>query len=143
MIEDHVVSLELSKKLKELGVKQESEFSWVVGESKLPFLDDTDTAKMIIELDKDNQEVRPKLYSAFLSSELGEMLPKGCTTYKPFNSTKDYLCWYRVGGQLKYKPHQGEDLRFEANTEANAKAKCLIYLIENGLLEAKHEGRGK
>lgn len=68
-LEDQVVSLELSKKLKELGVKQESIFSWLqyphtrAGEPNEWELSYT-------KLPVDN----PLWVSAFTVAELGEML---------------------------------------------------------------------
>lgn len=67
-------------------------------------------------------------------AELGEMLSEGCEIYKPFNSTKEFLCGYKVGGQAKFEPHQLEDIKMFADTEANARAKMLVYLIENKLI---------
>jgi len=64
MNEKHVTSLKLSKKLKELGVKQESEFYWDSKRKKLYF------GK------KEWFEKVDYIYSAPLSSELDEILPK-------------------------------------------------------------------
>src|SRR3990167_9092334 len=70
MIEQHVVNSELSKKLKELGVKQESYFHW----GNPPFAKD---GFNILHFDEwqDSAKCGYETYSAFLVSELGEMLP--------------------------------------------------------------------
>ena len=68
-IEDQVCSLELSKKLKELGVKQDSIFYWING--------------VITDINVSPEQTRNlwypahsyTLYSAFTVAELGEMLP--------------------------------------------------------------------
>jgi len=60
----HVTSLELSKQLKEAGIKQESEFCWWKNEED-----------WILS----NQRFYPRgceIYSAFLATELLEMLPQ-------------------------------------------------------------------
>lgn len=112
MIEDHVTSLELSKKLKELGVKQESEYHWKV------FYNGQPPELSRLTPDRSNKFVN---YSAFLASELEEMLP-------------DYYATHH--GEDGYRCFGGEKIHSEvADTEANARAKMLIYLIENGLME--------
>jgi hypothetical protein len=64
------------------------------------------------------------MYPAFSVAELGEMLPYGCDT-------------------CKFVPEEGgwivhsEDvpgMNWKEDTEADARARCLIYLVENKLI---------
>ena len=121
-LKNQVTNLELSKKLKELGVKQESVWSWVVGDSKAPYLDDTKTALITIEIDKEDNRIKPKLYSAFTVAELGEML-KGHELETIWEGKK-WQAFQTCKSEM-----------FIDKTEANARAKMLIYLLENKLIE--------
>lgn len=111
-LEDQVVSLELAKKLKELGVRQESLFYWNDCWMGKPTLDRA--------IHSDNGK---ESYSAFTVAELGEMLPH--------HNIKMYNIQPRI--QLRIG---GKELNafVEAETEADARAKMLIYLIENKLI---------
>lgn len=64
-LEDQVTAFELSKRLHELGVKQESLFNWQIGSSKEPTLN----LSFMGELECNS-------FSAFTASELLELLPK-------------------------------------------------------------------
>lgn len=110
---DQVCSLELSKRLKELGVKQESLFCWTT-ELDLEFLP--------TRLRNPNICV-----AAFTVAELGEMLPERHRTHKE----KD--CWYVTTHHCLRC--DGHDHLWSDKNEANARAKMLIYLIENKLME--------
>ncbi len=111
-LEDQVTNLELSKKLKELGVKQESLFVWYGLPFWIPVLD---TFK-----NKDGLE----LYSAFTVAELGEMLPHHVTSTKSINNY-----WYS-----DWQFNNGTEHVEESDKEADVRAKMLIYLIENKLI---------
>lgn len=67
-LEDQVTSLELSKKLKEIGVKQESLFYWVDNEK----WSDECQLEYIPELEFPRDE---NSISAFTVAELGELFP--------------------------------------------------------------------
>ena len=114
-LEDQVVSLELAKKLKELGVKQESLFYY------LPMYDGTHHILFYREL---THSINYYI-SAFTVAELGEMLP-------------DYIELTKVKN-IHLATIYSEDNGTENNvsviddTEANSRAKMLIYLIEQGL----------
>ena len=115
-LEQQVISRELAKKLKELGVKQESLFwyDWVrpdVGEEGVFALTQT--------------TYTPDAVSAFTVAELGELLPKAHLT------TQFHDGWYAYDGDGEYVA--------DAKTEADARAKMLIHLIENGLMEGEIE----
>lgn len=120
-LENQVVSLDLAKRLKELGVEQELEecsaywdhagriFGWTSGEDR-PYTDYT------------------KAHSV---AELGEMLPQ-------YLDTKDYVNgegWIQMS-----KNSDGWHVRYHRvkavnePTEADARAKMLVYLIENNLI---------
>lgn len=114
-IEDQVCSLELAKRLKELGVKQISLFSWQIGLNKIPVLN----ISFMGELGSDD-------YSAFTVAELGEMLPESFATYRKNNK---YMGAWDKEWDLIGK------LYAKSENEANARAKMLIYLIENGLIK--------
>lgn len=66
-IEKHVTSLELSKKLKGLGIMQDSQFYWVLDSEFNAYLP---TYNTLPEFE------RHDCYSAYLASELMEMLPQ-------------------------------------------------------------------
>jgi hypothetical protein len=113
-IENQVVSLELAKKLKELGVKQESIFCWC------------DEGDDLCLLEQGDAEILEKEYiSAFTVAELGEILPP---FYRSTNVGKDEIQWFEVTHTFDLKP------AFYDETEADARAKMLIYLIENNLI---------
>jgi|TARA_R100001530_G_scaffold135693_1_gene113566 hypothetical protein len=111
-LEDQVVSLELAKKLKELKVKQESLwYHYRIGD------------KWGIKLTKPTIEnEHSEFYSAFTVSELGEILPE--TNWQTYREKKG---WIITDHQINL-PTQ------KADTEADARAKMLIYLLENKLI---------
>jgi len=115
-LENQVTSLKLSKKLKKLGVKQESLFYWVNGKLFL----------------KDKDDLVNEHISAFTASELGERLPMELPEDNDY--VFETLC---LSGSwvVQYNPHLHRKKVFGqvAKTEANARAKMLIYLIENKL----------
>lgn len=124
-LEIQVASLELSKKLKNLGVKQESYFVYVKNPADL----------YILYVDDHGWDKSRKVYSAFTVAELGEMLPVGTksihidTWYDslPVQANKNWMCTMPVQ-RVGRKTHI-----VYALTEADARAKMLIYLLENKL----------
>jgi hypothetical protein len=103
----YVTSLELSKKLKELGVPQQSCFMWVNTEHRgLTFV--------LAEYQSFQDG-----YSAFLSDELMDILPFEYSSGK--NGIGAYFC------------NNDNDFE-EADTITNACAKMLIYLLEHKLI---------
>lgn len=122
-IERHVTSLELSKRLKELGVPQESEYVWDP-EGNVPTLH--------LNLWDPLSGVRPH-FSAFLASELGEMLPKGNTLVR--HDDEGNVVPWTAGCVLDYptnKKAYGHGV-----TEPDARAKLLIHLIARGIVDPK------
>lgn len=124
-LENQVCSLELAKKLKELGVKQDSIFART-----------EDTGQVI---SGSCEEWMPNWVSAFTVAELGEMLPD---SIKKDNNPY----WYEErktqisGGEIYYVVyykfnHQisGDIISFNGNSEADARARMLVYLLENNL----------
>lgn len=138
-----VTSLELSKRLdkllKEKGVKVESLFSWVVGKSKPPFLDDTTTASVIIEIDDDEREVRPKLYSAFLSGELGELLPDNLGRPGTGLIVKKFSTHWTIRYFVEPLNLEYDNIVMQAETEAEARGLMLEYILKNDLLKEREK----
>lgn len=116
---NHVTNLELSKKLKEIGVQQDSEFYWI------DFSQGTkENGAWSLESSTEGYNVGT-YFSAFLSTELGEMLPEFCTVFKASSTHTDkFVCHLNTHGKKD----------FGAKTEQDARAKCLIWLIENNLI---------
>jgi len=117
-LEDQVTSLALSKRLKELGVKQDSLFHWK-DDRGYGYPEDW----IIIE-------GRPGLRtscSAFTVAELGELLP----WYVDFGSSNE------TGPRYARFPKPGVEFYHyeEARTEADARAKLLILLLEQKLVK--------
>lgn len=139
--EDQVVSLEFAKKLEKLGVKQESLFYWLnIHEDE----EDKDEYPDEWILIPSAQRGAGSFYSAFTVAELGEMLP----TVVKKDEKLYYIQCNANGNSLRYMDYTTYDTNgigtflrayplVEANTEANARAKTLIYLLENNLIEIK------
>jgi len=115
-LEQQVCSLELAKRLKELNVKQESFFIWKQCINKQLACYQIPTVSTHKNVDNDDEIIA----SAFTVAELGEMLKEKC----PMAIEGENL----VAGKWNIDS-------FTANTEADARALCLIYLLENGLLK--------
>ncbi len=137
-LEDQVCSLELAKRLKELGVKQESLVFWQFLEpwGKHP---SEWQLRHYPNLEKSSSNSEHEI-SAFTVAELGEMLPR------VFKNDDDmyYIEPNANGNGLRYmdyvKYHMGVGTFLRAyplvvaDTEADARAKMLIYLLENKLI---------
>ena len=124
MIENHVTNLELSKKLKALGFKQESEFYWQRQYLSRPIY----TVEKREKLEESDKKLNTSSlrYSAYLATELGEWLPKFYRSGKHLYNKNQFVCEHR---------RQKEQQVQIANTETNAIAKMLIYLAENKLID--------
>ncbi len=128
-LKNRVVNLELSKKLKELGVKQDSYWLWEewIERAHTPY-------KSYIVREKRDftppSTIRIEYVSAFTVAELGEMLPIDyCYSYKTKQGWECKII-------LEEDRHNGDDIFIEyADTEANARAKMRIYLIKNKLIK--------
>lgn len=129
-LEDQCCSFDLAKKLKELGVKQESVFYW-----NLPFAESNKNAT----LDNYNDRYMPGFWcSAFTVAELGEMLPNYTEQYDYLHIQKTSYDWAVLYGLYGVK-WDGEgicspDVIEQESKEADARAKMLIHLIENGIV---------
>lgn len=123
-----VCSRELSKRLNELGIKQESLFYWKrwIPPKRSTYIEPEWRLSL-----GNSFLVEYEVISAFTVAELGEMLP-------------DYIELSRIGN-IQLCTLYSEDSCNENNistmddTEANARAKMLIYLIENGFVKPQGE----
>ena len=158
-LESQVCSLELAKKLKELGVPQKTIFFWATDEELL------------------HLPLMPNQYvdcSAYLASELGEMLPQSYVTKSNLfqRTEKCEICgknphpsfeemevnaefdWVRrlkhgdeIFWQIRYSYDDPSDgtkhymFSINGDTEADCRAKILIYLIENHLISVEELGK--
>ena len=122
-LEHQIVSLELANKLKELGVKQESLFYWYESNHSIVA---SDIGKLFWYVTyKDDTALRnEKRVSAFTVAELGEMLPDFYETYRNGNPDIGWSCREKAMSEI---------YTF-GKTEADARAKMLIYLLENKLI---------
>lgn len=119
-LENQVCSPELAKKLKELGVKAESLFAYYGNAGTwYDAIVDMDMYK-----DADASFREAKLLPAYTAAELGQILIEAGRGNMP----------HYVHGQKCWAYHAEPDNWIEADTEANARAKMLIYLLENKLI---------
>ena len=123
-IEKQVCSSEHAQKLKELGVEQDSYFYWYGGK--------------VLRKNQLTQALRrhePPV-AAFTVAELGELL----RNQDWFEVWADFLTnevrvWFTSSDSDPDYPAPQEDRTFVAETEADARALALIYLIENGMVK--------
>ena len=122
--EQQVTNPELSKKLKEIGVKQDALWAWRIGKDK------NDKPRLLL-VHGDEANTPITFISAFTVAELGELLPNGLeyiiTTTKAINKWM-CLCEHIEGAFRKTTNREWAD------TEVNARAQMLVYLLENKLI---------
>jgi hypothetical protein len=128
-LEDQVCSLELAKKLNELGVKQDSYFHWRVGKYS--------GAEQVVRCSYRSDE--SDWFSAFTVAELGEMLPMVINLNPLADNFKAvFVTGKTIGNQWRvdYRNEMlGSPPTTTADTEADARAKMLIHLIEKGIVK--------
>lgn len=159
-IEYQVTSIELSKKIRELGVKKESLFYWanykIVSNNEIEFLS-SDKNHIVLTTDVYNyfpDEYINEIYSAFTASELLEILPF-YISYKNLPIVSLYIEKTKIGSTnnfvgyyVAYKSTNfvlGENYLYHCDLKSianffeknlvDACAKMLIYVIENKILE--------
>ena len=122
-IEWQVTSLEISKRLRELGCKQESVWSY----GKYLGFDGYG-----LDLTKNwNAVVEPFMISAYTVAELGKVITEHRTGLLPSPGFSPNDISWSIPICLKLEPTHPYAECFD--TEANARGKMLIYLYENGL----------
>jgi len=128
-LEQQCCSLKLAQKLKELGVEQESLFIWSTH---------TEPPTLWWEpaLNEKAGYTKDSLSSAFTIAELGEMLPwevggKILTVGK--NVSGGWVVYYRTN-VLGAAVADSRILDQVGDTEADARAKMFIFLLENKLI---------
>jgi len=136
-IENQVCSLELAKKLKELGFEQESLFIYFYDGDGWSIRDWNEPIPANIA--EKNYDF---IYSAYTVAELGEMLPMFLTAEQMGNAPEYgemYLeMWHdSYGWALTYRNDNEQSVLEEPireKTEADGRATMLIYLKENNLI---------
>jgi hypothetical protein len=120
-LEDQVCSLELSKKLFTLGVKQKSICYWysIKDDKCLHYNPFEDVVNPCFD----------DYYSAFTVAELGEMLPSILFV----KNLRFEIMIDKNSKDIWRILYHDEVICFTDTNEANARAKMLIYLIENRL----------
>lgn len=119
--------------MKELGVKQESLFWWVDGELIVP----TDQNHDLCAIEDAISNIRKsEHFPAFTVAELGEMLPSSVGGINAETNGFQYrpgaTGWVTYWWNYKANTYNYFAL---ADTEADARAKMLIYLLENSLIQ--------
>lgn len=140
-IEDQVCTLEQGKRLQELGVTKIAMFyHYWNGRTDCP----EELKEYSIGYSKP-RAATANYYPAYTVAELGEMLPKkviyNCEEESAMYVQKDiklaaYLNWNGFCNQIQYIKGGGGVLTvagYENQTEAQARAEMLIYLLENKL----------
>ena len=127
-LSQQVVSLDLAKRMKELGAPQESLFYWYFhsgnGDGLKTWFYIPRSMWSIVQGRDGNFD--NSYISAYAAAELGEMLPEGYWTVKRDNK------WWGFEGETENEGQ--EDSLSCADIESNARAKMWIYLKENNLL---------
>lgn len=126
-LEKQVCNLELAKRLKELGVEQESVFYWK---------EDEDDPYLVIWNSRYMTSKGSILASAFLAGELGEMLKNVRGGGLPYWDREEKVWRGSYGTRCVI------GFREKLITEADARAAMLIYLIEHKLITPPRAGEG-
>lgn len=147
-LESQCCSLDLAKRLKELGVKQESLCSWKPHRQQLPTM--TEAERLGTYWTLFNDPPIQQDYSAFTVAELGDLISEYCNEWA--QGWNDSGCFWQFqygergcGNMLegfgeKFSALDVDDENSNTSSEANARAALLIHILESNLLPASHRG---
>jgi hypothetical protein len=137
-LEQQVCSLELAKKLKSLGVKQESFFAWVYSPEP-----GREWEAHLISKDMTEYPDKPYLSQqacAFTVAELGDMIHNNVNEWA--QGWNDSGCFYHfqygpkgAGSMMKTPMFGNKFSALDSETEADARAEFLIHLIKEGVVK--------
>lgn len=139
-LEQQVCSLDLAKRLKELGVKQESLFYWQYHTRKTINDDGWDLhikegcpyVSLIMKESYDARKwINDEKISAFTVAELGEIMKDkgmGVTAHSSLINE-----WWIRGGIYDFGKHQYNHIETDVKW-SDCLAKMLVYLLENKLI---------
>ncbi len=141
-LESKVCALEYARKLKELNVKQDGYFSWYAFENPLSQIykeSDVDEDRWRIGITRDcSKGGADWVYSAYTSAELGEMLPPNINDWGLCIDASSCVTDDGIKSMWSIAYADYDKKMFNELSDlnlANAMAKMLIYLIENGLMK--------
>ena len=117
-LEEQVCSLDLAKRLKELGIKQDTQFYWHHYNGK-DYPSYGDPKVCLCKYDE---------ISAFTVAELGEIIPKSLNFNIEFDNYGNWMIHFWINDEDHAIPINNKSL-------ANAMAEMLIYLLEEGLIK--------
>lgn len=133
-IENQVCTLEQAKKLKELGITQDSMFYWVNTTQGLR-LAYKDSYKHYGIVGENGTEVTKRMIiaCAFTVAELGLMLPQGSYMRRSYITTEEIVGYvFRVGCNIDNDGYETFGLN-----EAEMRARLIINLIEREIITSK------
>ncbi len=140
-IREQVISHDIAKKLKELGIKQKSYFYWIkedisdfniaISCKNVDFIYMDDYGFNVIDTKFSFKIDVTDYYSAFTVSELGEMLPRRIYTKRYLKCRIIENTWACI--------NKHNHVTTLGLTEADARAIMLIYLIKNNIIEVHKE----
>jgi hypothetical protein len=129
-LKDQVVSLELAQEMKELGAEQDSIWYWT-------WVDWNDETEWVIISQDSAARTNRETFSAYTTAELGEMLPG---RMKTSDSGWNYLHTTKLENTNEWSIAYFND-ELKGSSEADARAKMLLYLIKEGLVKAEEVGK--
>ena len=122
-IEKQVVSLELAKQLKDAGYPQEGLWWWTNRMGRFRIVSDVPHTQYVTDI----------YYAAPTVAELGEKIKGVCFSWYG-TYVKDNECWYVFWAE-DTQSFRDKQWITDADTEANARAKMLLYLHKEGLIK--------
>lgn len=133
-ISQQVISYELARKLQDLGVTVDTNFRYVNQSLCIelpcsPYYNEVSSGQMISSFPED------EIVMAYTSSELGEMLPTWFNGDYHLTTFRHSLGqWQLCYENERLSPRIYKGLVATADTEAEARAQMLIWLLEDKLI---------
>ncbi len=134
---EHFASYDLCRKLQELGITQDTALFW--GFMKLGDGDAEISLPAMNPVDRPYHFVEGQSCAAYTGAELGELIPKGFKTHKTIFAwdgtyedgvtVKGWVCQH-INGEIV----PGDYFAGFGYTEANARARMLIHLLESKIV---------
>lgn len=134
-LKQQLVDLELAKELHKLGVPQTSIYGWYCFDNGRH----VEPPHIVRVANEENAEMKTEksiIYSAYSVAELGELLPNEREDKYAFFSGLAINGWFCEVKNYRVMPYERLHVELQCETEAEARAKMLIYLLKNNFINA-------